>query len=310
MEIAFVGLGRMGLNMVTRLLQHGHQVVATNRSYDKVEDVVKLGAVGAKTMAEAVQKLSSSPKVVWLMMPSGDVTEQYVVEACELLGEGDILIEGGNSMYKDSIRRSEYAAKKGISYLDAGTSGGVWGLKVGYALMVGGEVAAVKQVESIFKDLAPVDGYLHCGPSGAGHFVKMVHNGIEYGMMQAYGEGFEILKGSRYKELDMHAIAAMWNHGSVVRSWLLELAEAAFAEEGNDLAQIKGFVQDSGEGRWTVQEAIDQSVPAPVITLSLLARFSSRQDESFSAKVSAALRNQFGGHAVLNSEGKMTGQHF
>ncbi len=309
MEIAFVGLGRMGLNMVTRLLRDGHKVVAYNRSYDKVEEVMKLGATGAHTMAEAVQKLEGGPKVVWLMVPSGDVTEQHVVEAGELLKEGDIVIDGGNSMYKDTIRRGEMLAQKGIKYLDAGTSGGVWGLRVGYALMVGGDDAAVKHCEPVFISLAPKDGYLHCGPSGAGHFVKMVHNGIEYGMMQAYGEGFEILKGSRY-DLDLHAISAMWGHGSVVRSWLLELIEAAFAEEGNDLTNIRGYVQDSGEGRWTVQEAIDQSVPAPVITLSLLARFSSRQDESFSAKVAAAMRNQFGGHAVLDTSGKLTGQHF
>lgn len=311
MEIAFVGLGRMGLNMVTRLLRDNHKVVAYNRTYEKVEEVMKLGATGAKTMAEAIQKLESSPKVVWLMVPSGDVTEQHVVEASELLKEGDILIDGGNSNFRDTIRRGEMVAKKGIRYLDAGTSGGVWGLKVGYALMVGGDDASVQHCEPVFKSLAPVDGYLHCGPSGAGHFVKMVHNGIEYGMMQAYGEGFEILQKSQYN-LDLLAISKMWNHGSVVRSWLLELVEIAFQEEGNDLEKIKGYVEDSGEGRWTVLEAIAESVPAPVITLSLLARFQSRQnqDTNFSAKVAAAMRNQFGGHAVLDASGKMTGQHF
>lgn len=311
MEIAFVGLGRMGLNMVTRLLQHGHNVVAYNRTYEKVEEVMKLGATGAKTMAEAIEKLQTSPKVVWLMVPSGDVTEQHVIEASNLLKEGDILIDGGNSNFRDTIRRGEMVAQKGIHYLDAGTSGGVWGLKVGYALMVGGDTPSVQHCESVFKDLAPEGGYLHCGPSGAGHFVKMVHNGIEYGMMQAYGEGFEILKKSRY-DLDLLAISKMWNHGSVVRSWLLELAELAFEQDGNNLDGIKGYVQDSGEGRWTVQEAIEESVPAPVITLSLQMRFASRLDvdTNFAAKVNAALRNQFGGHAFLGKSGEMEGQHY
>ncbi len=306
MELGFVGLGRMGFNMVTRLVQHGHTVVAYNRSQDKVEEAVKLGAKGAKSLEDVVSQLSSSPKAVWLMVPSGKVTEDHIMEVAGLLKPGDIIIDGGNSNYKDTISRYEAVKKMGIHLLDAGTSGGIWGLKVGYAEMVGGDDEAVKVLEPVFKDLAPENGYLHCGPSGAGHFTKMVHNGIEYGMMAAYGEGFEILEKSRY-DLDLGAIAKMWQNGSVVRSWLLDLAVLAFEQEGNDLANIKGFVEDSGEGRWTVQEAIDQSVPAPIITLSLLMRFASRQPESFSAKVAAALRNQFGGHAV-KAEAGMIGQ--
>jgi 6-phosphogluconate dehydrogenase len=240
------------------------------------------------------------------MVPSGQVTEDHILEVAGMLKPGDIIIDGGNSNYKDTIHRSEMVKEKGIHLLDAGTSGGIWGLQVGYAEMVGGDSEAVKYLEPIFKSLAPEGGYLHCGPSGAGHFVKMVHNGIEYGMLQAYGEGYEILEKSRY-DLDLLAISKMWQNGSVVRSWLLDLAVLAFEQDGNDLPNIKGYVEDSGEGRWTVQEAIDQSTPAPVITASLLARFNSRQDESFSAKVIAALRNQFGGHAVKSEEGEMVG---
>jgi 6-phosphogluconate dehydrogenase len=310
MELGFVGLGRMGANMVQRLVTlGGHRVVAFNRSQDKVQEVVKFGAVGATSLQNLVDQLQESPKAVWLMVPSGDVTEQYVNEVSDLLKPGDIVIDGGNSNYKDTIRRHDLLKQKGIHYLDCGTSGGVWGLTVGYALMVGGEKEQVEHLYPLFKTLAPENGYLHCGPSGAGHFVKMVHNGIEYGMLQAYGEGYEILKNSRY-DLDLLAISKMWMNGSVVRSWLLELAVNAFESEGNDLTNIKGFVQDSGEGRWTVQEAIDQSTPAPILTLSLLARFVSRQDDSFSAKVISALRNQFGGHAVLSKvTGEMEKQH-
>jgi len=301
MELGFVGLGRMGFNMCQRLLLNGHRIVAYNRSYAKVEEIMQYGAEGATSMQELVSKLHDSPKAVWLMVPSGTVTEEHVVEAMNLLQAGDIIIDGGNSNYKDTIRRYGMVKEKGIHYLDAGTSGGIWGLKNGYAEMVGGDDAPVKQLEPIFTTLAPENGYLHCGPTGAGHFVKMVHNGIEYGMLAAYGEGYEILEKSRY-DLNMLAISKMWQNGSVVRSWLLDLAVLAFEQEGNDLSRIKGYVEDSGEGRWTVQEAIDQSTPAPILTLSLLSRFVSRQPESFSAKVVAALRNQFGGHAVQSAD--------
>ncbi len=306
MELGFVGLGRMGFNMVQRLQEQGHNVVAYNRNQAKVEEIKKHGAKGATSLQDLVSQLTASPKAVWLMVPSGQVTEDHILEVAGMLKPGDIIIDGGNSNYKDTIHRSEMVKAKGIYLLDAGTSGGIWGLQVGYAEMVGGDPEAVKHLEPIFKSLAPEGGYLHCGPSGAGHFVKMVHNGIEYGMLQAYGEGYEILEKSRY-DLDLLAISKMWQNGSVVRSWLLDLAVLAFEQDGNDLPNIKGYVEDSGEGRWTVQEAIDQSTPAPVITASLLARFNSRQDESFSAKVIAALRNQFGGHAVKSEEGDMVG---
>jgi 6-phosphogluconate dehydrogenase len=310
MELGFVGLGRMGANMVQRLVTlGGHRVVAYNRSQDKVQEVVKFGAVGATSLENMIEQLGETPRIVWLMVPSGDVTEKHVVEVSKLLKPGDILVDGGNTNFKDTIRRYEMMKEAGIHYIDCGTSGGVWGLKIGYALMVGGDKEPVDHMYPIFKTLAPDNGYLHCGPSGAGHFVKMVHNGVEYGMLQAYGEGYEILKNSRF-DFDLLAISKMWMNGSVVRSWLLELAVNAFEAEGNDLTEIKGYVQDSGEGRWTVQEAIDQSTPAPILTLSLLARFISRQDESFSAKVIAALRNQFGGHAVLSTAtGEMEKQH-
>ncbi len=310
MEIGFVGLGRMGANMVERLVTLGkHRVVAYNRSQEKVREVEKFGAVGASSLQNLVDQLQESPKAVWLMVPSGDVTEQNMLQVADLLKPGDIIIDGGNSNYHDTMRRYEMMKARGIHFLDCGTSGGVWGLKNGYALMAGGDDEPIKHLEPIFLTLAPENGYLHCGPSGAGHFVKMVHNGIEYGMLAAFGEGFEILEKSRYN-LDLLAISKMWQNGSVVRSWLLDLAVNAFAEEGNALENIKGFVQDSGEGRWTVQEAIDQSTPAPIITLSLLSRFVSRQDESFSAKVIAALRNQFGGHAVKSSvTGELEKQH-
>ncbi len=307
MQIGFIGLGRMGFNMVQRLVEKGHDVVAYNRTQEKVDEIVQKGAKGSKSIQDLVSQLSGPRKAVWLMVPSGKVTEQHILEVADLLQPGDIIIDGGNSNFKETIARADMVKPKGIFLLDAGTSGGIWGLTVGYAEMVGGEDEPVKYLEPIFKSLAPENGYLHCGPSGAGHFVKMVHNGIEYGMMAAYGEGFEILEKSRY-DLDLGSIAKMWQNGSVVRSWLLDLAVLAFEQEGNDLKNIRGFVEDSGEGRWTVQEAIDQSTPAPIITLSLLMRFASRQPESFSAKVEAALRNQFGGHAVRDETGKMVNQ--
>jgi 6-phosphogluconate dehydrogenase len=286
----------MGGNMVRRLLRDDHEIVAWDRSTDAVTELAREGAQGAKDLSDLVKRLEA-PRIIWLMVPAGAPVDQTIDQLLPALSEGDIVIDGGNSNFRDTIRRGAALKSKGIEFVDAGTSGGIWGLKVGYCLMVGGSKAAVQRAEPIFRTLAPEDGFAHVGPTGAGHYVKMIHNGIEYGMLQAYAEGYEILHHSKEFELDLHQIAAVWNHGSVVRSWLNELAELAFAESAN-LADIRGYVDDSGEGRWTVQEAIDQSVPAPVITLSLLMRFASRQDESFSAKVIAALRNQFGGHAV------------
>lgn len=296
MELGMIGLGRMGANMARRLLQGGHKVVAYNRTPEKTKEIAGEGAIAAFSLDELAQKLPA-PRVVWVMVPSGKPTDDMIDELATRLSKGDIVIDGGNSRYTDDIRHAETLKAKGIDFIDAGTSGGVWGLKEGYCLMVGGSEAAVKKCEPIFKTLAPPDGFARMGEVGSGHFVKMVHNGIEYGMLQAYGEGFEILNASPYK-LDLHQIAQLWNHASVVRSWLLELAEDAF-EKDPSLDKIKGYVEDTGEGRWTVQEAIDRNIPAPVITLSLLARFTSRQPESFSAKVIAALRNEFGGHAVV-----------
>jgi len=295
-----IGLGRMGANMTTRLLRGGdggqkHEVVVYDRSADAVKTSVGEGATGAANLKELVGKLKA-PRTVWIMVPSGAATESTIDELLTLLEAGDCIIDGGNSNFRDSQARNKKCAPKNVAFIDAGTSGGVWGLENGYCLMVGGDEAAVKRVESIFLTLAPTDGYAYVGPSGAGHFSKMVHNGIEYGMLAAYGEGFEILEKSEFK-YDLHQLSELWLHGSVVRSWLLELAERAFREDP-ELEKIRGYVDDSGEGRWTVQAAIDENVPAPVITMSLLSRFVSRQDESFSAKVIAALRNQFGGHAV------------
>jgi len=296
MEIGFIGLGRMGANMVRRLLRDKHHVVAWNRTSSKTEEIVSEGAEGAYSIAELIQKLQT-PRIVWVMVPAGQATDDMINEVVPLLSKGDIIIDGGNSNYKDSIRHGQELSAQGFQFMDAGTSGGVWGLKVGYCLMVGGENETFEHVEPLLKTLAPPDGYLHCGGYGAGHFVKMVHNGIEYGMMQAYGEGFEILKASQYSP-DLHKVSHLWNQGSVVRSWLLELAESAFQKHGNELSDIRGYVNDSGEGRWTIQAAIDTDVPAPVITAALYERFHSRQKESYTAQVLAALRNEFGGHEV------------
>ena len=295
MELGFVGLGRMGANMVRRLLRDKHRIVAYNRTAEKTKEIMTEGAEGAFSLAELVSKLAK-PRAIWVMVPSGDATESMIDELLKVMEPGDTIVDGGNSNFHDSVRRHAKVKAAGLDFVDAGTSGGVWGLKVGYCLMVGGEPGPVKRLEPIFRSLAPEDGYLHAGGPGAGHYVKMIHNGIEYGMMQAYAEGFEILHASDYK-LDLAAIADLWNHGSVVRSWLLELAVSALSED-QEFSKIKGWVADSGEGRWTVQEAIDRDVPAPVIALSLLSRFRSRQDESYQAKLLAALRNEFGGHAV------------
>jgi 6-phosphogluconate dehydrogenase len=296
MQIGFVGLGRMGANMVRRLLRDDHEVVAYNRTPEKTKEIAGEGALASFSIEELVSKLEK-PRAVWIMVPAGDATEAQIAELMEHLEPGDTIIDGGNTNFHDDQRRQPELAAKGIKYIDAGTSGGIWGLQVGYCLMVGGTPDAVQPLEPIFKSLAPEGGYLHVGGPGAGHYVKMVHNGIEYGLMQAYAEGFEILHASSY-ELDLAAISELWMQGSVVRSWLLELAGRAFRANGQDLDNLKGFVADSGEGRWTVQEAIDHDVPAPIITLSLLARLRSRQDDSYGAKVLAALRNEFGGHAV------------
>jgi 6-phosphogluconate dehydrogenase len=299
MRLAMVGLGRMGGNMTRRLLRDGHEVVAWDRSADAVSELAGAGAEGAKDLADLARRLEA-PRLIWLMVPSGAPVDQTIEQLLPGLARGDIVVDGGNSNFHDTMRRGVALQARGIELVDAGTSGGIWGLELGYCLMVGGSKAAVGRAEPVFLSLAQEGGFAHVGPTGAGHYVKMVHNGIEYGLLQAYAEGYEILHQSKDFELDLHQIAAVWNHGSVVRSWLNELAERAFAE-GADLAGIRGYVEDSGEGRWTVQEAIDLSVPAPVITLSLLMRFGSRQDESYSAKVIAALRHQFGGHAVKQS---------
>ena len=296
MDLVLAGLGRMGANMARRLHGAGHHVVTWNRSEGKVRDIMAEGLDGAFTPADAVAKLPV-PRIVWLMLPAGDATEAAMEEFASLLEPGDTIVDGGNANFKDSRRRHALMAERGIRFVDAGISGGVWGLQNGYGTMVGGDREAVEPLEPIFKALAPEGGYIHCGPAGSGHYTKMVHNGIEYGLMQAYAEGFEILHASEYP-LDLEAVASAWQHGTVIRSWLLELAANAFAEHGEQLEGVKGWVADSGEGRWTVQEAMDLDVPAPVITLSLITRFRSRQDESYTAEVLAALREQFGGHAI------------
>jgi len=296
LEMGIIGLGRMGGNMLTRLAQRGHRIVGYARTAETVQKAVNDGGVGATSVEDLVSKLSA-PRTVWVMVPSGKVTDDNINLLSTLLEPGDLVIDGGNSNWKDSKRHAQELKTKDIHFMDAGTSGGIWGLEVGYSLMVGGEREDFERVEPIFRDLAPENGYGLMGPAGAGHFVKMVHNGIEYGMLQAYGEGYEILHESEY-DLDLKDVTRVWQHGSVVRSWLLDLAALAFEAEGSDLKNLRGYVDDSGEGRWTVEAAIEEDVPAPVITMSLLMRFASRQQDSYSAKVIAALRAQFGGHAV------------
>ena len=302
MKLAMVGLGRMGMNMAKRLLQGGHEVVAYNRTPQKTDELVKEGAEGAYSLQEVVDKLAS-PRIVWLMLPAGATVDEHVDTFGGLLSTDDIIIDGGNTYYKDDIRRAEQLAEqRGPHYVDVGVSGGIWGLKIGYCLMAGGEKEAIGHLEPIFKTLAPEDGYLHVGKTGAGHFVKMVHNGIEYGMMQAYGEGFEIMEASQFgPEFDFAAISHLWNQGSVVRSWLLELAADAFRKNAR-IDDLTGHVDDSGEGRWTVQQAVETGVPAEVITLSLMRRFRSRQKDPFAERVLSALRREFGGHAVVSSK--------
>jgi 6-phosphogluconate dehydrogenase len=298
MQIGFIGLGRMGLNMVTRLQRGGHTVVAYDRSADAVARAGAAGARGVSTLETLVEALSP-PRAVWVMVPSGEPTESTVSALGRLLSAGDAIIDGGNTNFHDDVRRAQVLGAKRLEYVDAGTSGGIWGLQEGYCLMVGGKADVCKRLEPIFLTLAPPDGYLHVGDHGSGHYVKMVHNAIEYGLMQAYAEGFELMHESEFK-IDLGAVAGLWNHGSVVRSWLLELAARALAEDG-DLAGLEGYVEDSGEGRWTLHEAIDRGVPLPVTSAALFTRFRSRADNPFSERLLAALRNQFGGHAVKKS---------
>ncbi len=295
MKIGFIGLGKMGFNMVQRLLNNGHEVVVWNRENEPIEELAKKGAHPSQSIEDLIHKLPER-KVVWLMVPSGNPVDENIEQLSKHLNKNDIIVDGGNSFWRDTQARAEKLAQIGIQYLDCGTSGGVWGLQNGYCLMYGGVKEATDFVEPIFRALAPEKGYVYCGPSGTGHMVKMVHNGIEYGMMQAYAEGFEILEKSPYN-IDITKVADAWQYGSVVRSWLLELAVNAFKDDPK-LEKLKDYVQDSGEGRWTVQTAMDFNVPAHVITASLYTRFQSRQEESFAMKVLAALRNQFGGHAV------------
>ena len=302
MEIGMIGLGRMGGNMVQRLLNGGHRVVTYDRSAEAVAASQSQGAIGVSSIEELVKNLTA-PKAVWVMLPIGQPTEDTINSLIPLLSAGDTVLDGGNANYKDSMRRAEKLAEHGIDFMDVGTSGGIWGLVEGYALMIGGKKEVFQRLEPIFQTLAPSkdQGLSHVGPAGAGHFVKMVHNGVEYGLMQAYAEGFEIMEAKKEFDLDLGQIAEGWRYGSVVRSWLLDLAAAALVEDPK-LESLEAYVEDSGEGRWTVQESIDLAVPAPVITASVQARFRSRQKGPFGAKMLAALRNQFGGHAVRRTE--------
>jgi 6-phosphogluconate dehydrogenase len=302
MEIGMIGLGRMGGNMAKRLLAGGHRVVVYDPVKEATEALVAQGATGAASFGDLIRDLAP-PRAIWLMVPSGDPTENAIKSMAEELSPGDLLIDGGNSNYRDSRRRAAALAKKGIEFLDVGTSGGIWGLKEGYCLMVGGDKEAFLHLEPVFQTLAPSpqQGYGYVGPNGAGHFVKMVHNGIEYGLMQAYAEGFELMQAKQEFNLDLHQIAEIWRYGSVVRSWLLDLAAAALQEDPK-LAGIRAYVEDSGEGRWTVQESIELGVSMPIITHSLQARFRSRQEQPFGDKLLAALRQQFGGHSVKRAE--------
>jgi 6-phosphogluconate dehydrogenase len=302
MELAIIGLGKMGMNMATRLVRGGHRVVGYARTAATVDEAVKNGAEGAYSLEEAVGKLKK-PRIVWVMVPAGKATDDTINQLSNLLGEGDIIIDGGNSNYKDSARHAAQLEPKGIEFLDCGTSGGIWGLSEGYSLMIGGKPEVVDAMRPIFETLAPAPdkGWGRMGPHGAGHFVKMVHNGIEYGMMQAFAEGFSIMKAKEEFGLDLAQISHVWQHGSVVRSWLLDLAANAL-DEDTQLTDIKPWVADSGEGRWTVFESIDLDVPAPVITLALQMRFVSRDEENYTARMLAALRNQFGGHAIKKAE--------
>jgi len=302
MELALIGLGKMGLNMATRLVRGGHRVVGFARSKETVQEAIKLGVEGSASLEDAVSKLNA-PRIVWVMVPSGQATDDTINKLEGLLKKGDIVIDGGNSNYKDSVRHAAQLEAKGIDFVDCGTSGGIWGLSEGYSLMIGGQVEATEKLRPIFETLAPGadKGWGRVGPHGSGHFTKMIHNGIEYGMMQAFAEGFSILKAKEEFGLDLAQISKVWQHGSVVRSWLLDLAANALQADAK-LEDIKPWVADSGEGRWTVFESIDLNVPAPIITLALQMRFASRDEENFSARMLSALRNQFGGHAIKKEE--------
>ena len=304
MQLAMIGLGKMGANMARRLIQGGHQVIGYTLGRATTDALAaEIGLIPAYSLAEAVEKLEK-PRTAWIMVPAGNATESVIDELSLLMDEADLIVDGGNSNYKDTLRRAKLLAEKGLNFVDVGTSGGVWGLTQGYSMMVGGSEEGVAQLRPALETLAPgaEQGWGHVGPSGAGHFTKMVHNGIEYGLMQAYAEGFEIMRAKEEFNLDLHQVAEIWRFGSVVRSWLLDLTANALADD-QELSGIKGYVADSGEGRWTVFEAIDLDVPAPIITHSLMARFVSRQDESYAAKLLAAMRNQFGGHAVKKADG-------
>lgn len=300
MEIAMIGLGRMGGNMARRLLSGGHKVMA----YDVVETAIaELEALGARGVRDLGELASlARPRHAWLMVPAGEATEQTLASVTQLLEPGDTIIDGGNSNYKDSVRRAAMLKERGITFIDCGTSGGIWGLAEGYCLMIGGEKEAVERMRPLFETLAPAAGrgWAHVGPSGSGHFVKMVHNGVEYGLMQAYAEGFDLLKAKEEFDLDLGQIAEVWRHGSVVRSWLLDLTASVLAED-EELAGIRPWVADSGEGRWAVNEAVELAVPAPVITLSLMTRFASRDEDRYAARLLAALRNKFGGHPLMGA---------
>ena len=302
MELGMIGLGRMGGNMAQRLLTGGHRLVAYDPQEHAVVAATQKGAVGASSISELVDNLSA-PRAVWVMVPSGQPTEDTINSVADALSTGDVVLDGGNSNYKDSQRRAASVREKGLEFLDVGTSGGIWGLTEGYSMMIGGADDAFARLEPIFQTLAPATdkGYGHVGPAGSGHFVKMVHNGIEYGLMQAYAEGFELMKAKEEFGLDLSQIAELWRYGSVVRSWLLDLTAEALRED-QSLEGIQAYVEDSGEGRWTVEESIELGVPVPVIALSLQARFRSRQDQPYGAKILAAMRNQFGGHAVKKAE--------
>jgi len=299
MQLAMIGLGRMGGNMVRRLVQGGHELIVYDQSADAIKAHAGKGVRAAKDLADVAKQLPPR-RVVWVMVPAGAPVESTIDQLVPQLSRGDIVIDGGNSNFRDSLRRAEALKSKGIEFVDVGTSGGIWGLELGYCLMIGASSAAFQHCDPIFRTLATADGYAHVGPPGAGHYVKMVHNGIEYGLLQAYAEGYEILHAAQDFKLQLGQIAKLWNHGSVVRSWLNELAARAFSRD-DQLSGVRGYVEDSGEGRWTVEEALRLNVPAPVITASLLARFRSRQQESFGAKLIAALRKEFGGHAVRST---------
>jgi 6-phosphogluconate dehydrogenase len=306
MEIGMIGLGKMGFNMARRLLKGGHRVVGYDRSAEQIADLSGQGGVGAQSVEALVGQIAQ-PRAVWLMIPAGEPTRQQITTLALLLAPGDIVIDGGNSNYRDSMRHAALLKDRGIRFLDVGVSGGIWGFEEGFCMMAGGDEETFAVVEPALKTLAPPDGYARVGPNGAGHFVKMVHNGIEYGLMEAYAEGFELLRAKDEFDLDLPQIADLWQHGSVIRSWLLDLACEAL-DDDPELTGIKGYVPDSGEGRWTVQETIDLAVPAPVITLALQMRFLSRQEDSFAAKVLAALRNEFGGHAVIKATEPLPGE--